>query len=138
MLFNGLGRPIRINGYCATLPASMGGNKTPIIDSDELYFNYSSWIEQYHKGIINKTIIPEYKLAPDRLRRITVEEAAVIQTFPVDYVFKGSQSSRYTQIGNAVPCRLGYNIARMVYDYIRLKKYLGGYAIESSLMELIP
>lgn len=32
MLFNGLGRPTRLDGYSATLPASMGGNKTPIID----------------------------------------------------------------------------------------------------------
>lgn len=30
MLFNGMGRPIRIDGYCATLPASMGGNKNTI------------------------------------------------------------------------------------------------------------
>ena len=34
MLFNGLGRPIKIDGYSATLPASMGGNKTPIIDEE--------------------------------------------------------------------------------------------------------
>lgn len=37
MLFNGLGRPTKIDGYSATLPASMGGNKTPIIDENELF-----------------------------------------------------------------------------------------------------
>src|SRR5690606_1644457 len=33
MIFNGAGRPIEIDGYALTLPASMGGNKTPIIDN---------------------------------------------------------------------------------------------------------
>ena len=33
MIFNGLGRPLNLNAVSATLPASMGGNKTPIIDT---------------------------------------------------------------------------------------------------------
>ncbi len=37
MYFNGQGRPIDIDGYANTLPASMGGNKTPFIDEDYLY-----------------------------------------------------------------------------------------------------
>ena len=32
MIFNGLGRPLNLDGVSATLPASMGGNKTPIMD----------------------------------------------------------------------------------------------------------
>lgn len=31
MYFNGQGRPINIDGYANTLPASMGGNKTPLL-----------------------------------------------------------------------------------------------------------
>ena len=49
MLFNGLGRPTKIDGYSATLPASMGGNKTPIVDERELYDGEKPWIEGYHK-----------------------------------------------------------------------------------------
>jgi DNA (cytosine-5)-methyltransferase 1 len=116
MLFNGAGRPVKINGYCATLPASMGGNKTPIIDSDELYENKSSWVEKYHKNILEDKINLKFEEAPRRLRRLTVEEAAILQTFPQDYLFQGSQSSKFKQIGNAVPCNLGYNIARMMKD----------------------
>ena len=127
MLFNGLGRPVRINGYCATLPASMGGNKTPIIDTDELYNNASSWVEEYHINITNGKTIPEYKLAPKRLRRLTVREAAIIQTFPLGFNFFGSQSSKYTQIGNAVPCELGYKIAQMVSYYLENSRYKGNY-----------
>ena len=32
MLFNGLGRPLDLDNQANTLPASMGGNKTPILD----------------------------------------------------------------------------------------------------------
>ena len=114
MLFNGAGRPIRINGYCATLPASMGGNKTPIIDEEELYNRVDSFVEKYHKGLLDNTISPEFKEAPNRLRRLTVEEAAAIQSFPIGYKFFGSRSSMYKQIGNAVPCNLAQQVAKMI------------------------
>ena len=113
MLFNGLGRPIRINGYCSTLPASMGGNKTPIIDSDELYLGKSSWVENYHADLLNgKCAI--FGNAPKRLRRITVQEAAILQGFPINYNFCGCKSSKYTQIGNSVPPGLGKAIAHVL------------------------
>lgn len=45
MYFNGQGRPIDLDGYANTLPASMGGNKTPFIDEDYLYGNApSDWV----------------------------------------------------------------------------------------------
>lgn len=37
MLFNGQGRPLNPDGWSSTLPASMGGNRTPIIDEHHLY-----------------------------------------------------------------------------------------------------
>ena len=54
MLFNGLGRPTRLDGYSATLPASMGGNKTPIIDEHELYEGAEPWVVSYHYKIIQR------------------------------------------------------------------------------------
>lgn len=119
MLFNGLGRPVKLDGYCATLPASMGGNKTPIIDEDELYKNKPGWVQKYHAGILNGKSSSEFKEAPSRLRRMTVEEAAILQTFPIDYKFAGSQCSKFRQIGNAVPCNLGYQVAKMFRDYLK-------------------
>ena len=116
MIFNGLGRPIRVNGYCATLPASMGGNKTPIIDEEELYDGKPSWVEEYHKGLMDGSVVPVFKEAPKRLRRLTVEEAAAIQTFPLGYNFVGSRVTKYRQIGNAVPCNLARQVARMLKD----------------------
>lgn len=118
MLFNGLGRPVRIDWYCATLPASMGGNKTPIIDEDELYEKKQGWVQKYHLNLINGMKPMNYQEAPKRLRRLTVEEAAILQTFPVNFNFCGSQSSKFRQIWNAVPCNLAYSIAKMLRGYI--------------------
>lgn len=123
MYFNGQGRPINIDGYANTLPASMGGNKTPFVDEEYLYGEATSdWVVDYHKGLLEGTTIPEFKEAPNRLRRITVNEAARIQTFPDDYVFCGNKGKIYTQIGNAVPCKLAEVVAKAVVRYMELEK----------------
>jgi len=50
---------------------------------------------------------------PKNHRRLSVREAATIQTFPMDFVFSGSKTDGYRQIGNAVPPLFAYNIAKM-------------------------
>ena len=106
MLFNGQGRPLNPDGWSSTLPASMGGNRTPIIDEDHLYDDSPSWVEEYHQQLLTGNYQPTYKEAPSRLRRLTIDEAILIQTFPKNYSFTGSASKIFTQIGNAVPCKL--------------------------------
>ena len=121
MYFNGQGRPINVDGYSNTLPASMGGNKTPFVDEEYLYGNAESdWVVDYHQGLVDGTIVPEFKDAPSRLRRITIKEAAKIQTFPDDYIFCGNKGKVYTQIGNAVPCKLAEAVARAVIEYQKM------------------
>lgn len=51
---------------------------------------------------------------PSETRPLNVREYARIQTFPDDWAFKGSLSSQYKQIGNAVPVNLSYHIGRCV------------------------
>ena len=48
---------------------------------------------------------------PREDRTLSIREAARIQTFPDDFRFAGFQSSRYQQIGNAVPPLLASAIA---------------------------
>lgn len=120
MYFNGQGRPINVDDYANTLPASMGGNKTPFVDEDYLYGDAESdWVVDYHKGLVDGTIEPEFKEAPKRLRRITIKEAARIQSFPDDYIFCGNKGKIYTQIGNAVPCKMAEAVARAVVSYLQ-------------------
>lgn len=113
MLFNGAGRPINLDEYSNTLPASMGGNKTPIIDDEALYDNKENFVVGYHRKIV-KGEKATFKEAPKRLRRLTIKEAAAIQTFPTDYKFAGPMSSQYKQIGNAVPVKLAEAVAKVV------------------------
>lgn len=109
MLFNGQGRPMNMNKPAPTLPASMGGNRTPIVDQETLDTGAKQWVEIYHNSLIENGEVAE--TVPSRLRRITVQEAAAIQSFPKDMPWCGSQSSRYRQIGNAVPPKMAYEVA---------------------------
>lgn len=54
---------------------------------------------------------------PNNKRRMTCRELATVQSFPLDYEFKGTRSSIYRQIGNAVPPLLGKAIAEQFNLY---------------------
>ena len=58
------------------------------------------------------------EIHPNKNRRMSVRECAIIQTFPDDFIFKGSLGNMYKQIGNAVPVLLANKIA------LELKKEL--------------
>ena len=116
MLFNGQGRPLNPARPAITLPASMGGNRTPIIDEEALAGS-DSWVVTYH-GRLSRGEAPADE-APSRLRRLTVEEAAALQTFPPGYRFDGKQSAQYRQIGNAVPPRLAYHVAKHLAEQLK-------------------
>ena len=115
MLFNGQGRPVDLNRPAPTLPATMGGNRTPIIDLDQLEHRKTPWVIGYHKRLWTERKPPIPHLPPEaRMRRLTVEEAAAIQTFPTDMDWCGPQSARFRQVGNAVPPVLAWHVAAAV------------------------
>lgn len=55
-------------------------------------------------------------------RRLTVRECARIQTFPDDYLFAHSKTSSISQIGNAVPPVLAYQISESILNYLKTTK----------------
>jgi DNA (cytosine-5)-methyltransferase 1 len=119
MLFNGQGRPLNPDGWASTLPASMGGNRTPIIDNNHLYHDDSSWVEEYHQHLMKGGKSQAMHDVPTYLRRLTINEAALLQSFPSDYEFLGPNSKIYSQIGNAVPCGLANVVAQCVMDSLK-------------------
>ncbi|MFP4124593.1 DNA cytosine methyltransferase [Coleofasciculus sp.] len=67
---------------------------------------------------------------PVELRPLTVRECARIQTFPDDWIFCGSITSKYKQIGNAVPVELAKAIGTYLNSLIQGDKPRGKELVE--------
>lgn len=58
---------------------------------------------------------------PNEVRALTVREYARIQEFPDAWEFLGTPQAQYTQIGNAVPVRLGAITAQVVAQQLDIR-----------------
>ncbi len=56
---------------------------------------------------------------PEQNRAISIREAACLQTFPEDFVLRGSMASMAKQIGNAVPVRLAKLIGDQFIEHLK-------------------
>lgn len=112
LLFNGGGRPIDLTAPARTILASAGGNKTPFIDPDGVVPEYHGRLWNSDTGKPRKDYRRRVRRGQLRsARRITVEECAALQSLPSDMEFQGTRSTRYTQVGNAVPPKLAAAVA---------------------------
>ncbi|PIE75408.1 MAG: DNA (cytosine-5-)-methyltransferase [Deltaproteobacteria bacterium] len=73
---------------------------------------------------VNRPVAPGYPghkgdAAPvsDKLRPLTTQERALLQTFPNSYIFSGSKTDLEQMIGNAVPVNLAMNVALAIRKY---------------------
>jgi len=105
MLVNGKGRPLNMNMPSLTIPASAGGNRTHIIDKDDVLLKYHASLMiggKSRTGLVAGC------------RRLTLRECARIQGFPDSFDFIGPKSKQYSQVGNAVPPLLAAAVCRSV------------------------
>jgi DNA (cytosine-5)-methyltransferase 1 len=108
-LFNGGGRAINLEAPAPTILASAGGNKTPFVDAAGI-------VPAYH-GHLLAGGAPRIGRV-EGTRRITVNEAAALQTFPKRAKFAGPRSTQYTLVGNAVPPRMARVMGKQLAKHL--------------------
>ena len=52
------------------------------------------------------------------LRRITLQEAKLLQGFPADWIVEGTQAGQFKQVGNAVPTGFGELLGRVITSFL--------------------
>ncbi|NEO14719.1 MULTISPECIES: DNA cytosine methyltransferase [unclassified Moorena] len=108
-LVKGGGKPINFDAPSPTITATMGGYRTHIIDPEGVLL-------VYHRHLMNGGKPRSGTI--EGVRRLTVRESARLQSFPDHFVFKGSKTSRYRQVGNAVPPRLAKAVGEAIHQAI--------------------
>jgi len=72
------------------------------------------------------------KLKDGRRRRLSIREAARLQSFPDWFEFKGTETQQFYQIGNAVPPLLAWHLAGAIKQYLEQKSYPASNKIQQS------
>ena len=125
-VYNGGGRPINLLEPAPTILASSGGYKTHWVDTMNVACEYHQHLMAGGK--------PREGFVPGA-RRLSMEECALLQTFSKEMKFSGSRSSRYTQVGDAVPPVLAEVVAREVMRQAQRKSKLTNcFAIQTALL----
>jgi DNA (cytosine-5)-methyltransferase 1 len=114
-LLSGLGRVLDLRKTAPVIPADLGGNKTPVLDLDQLETGAVPWIEDYHRHLWADHGDPYSEFpAEARMRRLSLRECAALQGFPPAYPFFGPAGGQFRQCGTAVPPPLAEAAARAV------------------------
>lgn len=90
--------------------------------------NFGNTYTRLHREKVSSTIVPGNNALPVHPvlnRSLTPREAARIQTFPDDFIFKGDRRSQCILVGNAVPPLLAAKMAECVFNFIHSIDYQG-------------
>ena len=77
---------------------------------------------------VSKTITAHMKfdcnmyIHPTQARGLTPREAARIQSYPDDYIFRGAFTKTYMQVGNSVPPLMARGIAKVIKKILQEEK----------------
>lgn len=83
------------------------------LEEKEIVYEQSLRITNWNRPSDTITAIsPEIHV--NKKRRLFARECAILQSFPNDFIFYGSLSSMYRQIGNAVPVKMAKSIAEII------------------------
>jgi site-specific DNA-cytosine methylase len=88
----------------------VGGNGTPVPPRPARVFPPGGHIA--NDGRDNSKMVGRSEDAV----RVTVQQAAILQTFPPDHPWQGSRSKQFEQVGNAVPPLLAEHILRALLE----------------------
>lgn len=96
-----------------------------LIHHDPKHFGNRYTVQEYDKP--GKTVVAHlYKDGnlfihpdPEQARTFTVREAARIQSFPDNFVFEGSRTDQYKQVGNAVPPFMAEAFAKAMKEVLK-------------------
>lgn len=128
MLVNGQGRPINLEEPSLTIPATAGGNRTHIVDPEGVLL-------EYHRYLINGGK-PRYGVV-EGVRRLNLRESARLQSFPDDFIFAGTKTRQFTQVGNAVPPLLAEAIGKALMQSLLINKTVVAEIQQHSMLPLL-
>lgn len=105
------------------------GGKLPspeLLPKDIRRKNFGNTYTRLHRDKVSSTIVPgnnALPVHPTLDRSLTPREAARIQTFPDDFIFKGDRRSQCILVGNAVPPLMAAKLADSIKKYINGIEY---------------
>lgn len=123
----------KITNHNATKHSTLALQRMKRVKNGENYIVLNENIKSVHSGSYGRlsweshaqTITTRFDtpsggrfIHPEKNRTITPREAARIQSFPDDFVFHGNKTTICKQIGNAVPPKLSYFLAKVIDNCI--------------------
>ncbi|MYL16690.1 DNA cytosine methyltransferase [Halorubrum distributum] len=83
----------------------------------EIVKRYGTYLRRLDPEEPSLTVSTNVFIHPSEDRYLTPREMARLQTFPDEFVFEGTKTDVMKQIGNAVPVRLGEELANQLLEY---------------------